>query len=546
MSAERVPMRLVPVPAPAASLESWLDEVQLSLRGPAGVVGEIREELESHLHERVRDLELGGLREGDAVRRALAELGDAGALARRYDEARRLPRRRLLMNLSMFAVSGALLAVGVVAVSRPDGDLRVSVFERPAPSAQNEALFQRHFDLNVREVALRDTFEFLGKAAGVPLSVSWASLGDVAIEPDTPVTLVEPNTDLGTALHLLSDQLGAGAWALGYRVQDGRVRVATESYFDKQEVVLASYELGEYAGDGERVVHLVQDFVHPSGWVDNGGDLAKSTVVGSKMFVEAPRRYHVQIEWFLKELRSGDAGAGAGVNTRELQARADQASIALVAERDRQAQVQAMLDQTMADAKRLKNENDEMNRRMLSLEQNRQQFEVERAMRDEATKRMVDAANNDSAALRDQLSESRKQADGLQRECVKQQVRADMLAKTMDQQAVDLKQQIDSLRAELDQLRRAKQTKGTEVQVIPVKHVVADQLAVILSERAKQIPGLERVMADARTNSLVLQGDRAAIESAEDLLKALDRPAEPKSGAPGAADVPGVGAPGSK
>jgi hypothetical protein len=550
MSAERAPMRLVREPTGSASLESWLEELGGALRGCDGEAGEIREELESHLHERVRDLEIGGVRERDAVRQALAEVGDAGDLARRYHEARRLPRRRLLMNLSLLTVTGAVVAVGVVAASRPDGEVRVSVFEAPAVApAENDALARR-FDVNYREVGLGDALQHLGELAGIPVTVAWASLEDRGINADTPVTLADHAIDVPGALRQLSDQFAEGAaWRLGYRVQGGKVRVATEEYFDRREVMLASYDIAGINGaTGETVVHLIQTFVHPEGWIDAGGDMAKVSLAGSKMFVEAPRRYHAEVTWLVNELRSGDqAGMLRDDRDQEAAKFAADAKAALADEHARQDDLRARLERSTDEFKRLADENQEFRRQLMAGEQERQRVVGDMAVREEVAKRQASAAASDSAELRDQLQQLRRLADELHRQCAAQQTRADVLTQTMDQQAIDARKQIDALRDELEKARAVKKAaEAPEVQVLPLKHVAADQVAAQIRVEATKITGLTAVTADPRTNSLVLQGDRGAILQVKELILRFDRPANTGDANPAGGEAGATGSPASK
>ena len=64
----------------------------------------------------VRDQMLAGVSECDAVRTAVAELGDAAALARRFREAGKTPLRRTAMNLAVLGVAGAAMVTSLVAV----------------------------------------------------------------------------------------------------------------------------------------------------------------------------------------------------------------------------------------------------------------------------------------------------------------------------------------------------------------------------------------------------------------------------------------------
>lgn len=305
MSAERIsrrPLRLAGTDREDA-ISTSLRALVTALRMPESESESIREELESHLRERVHDLEIAGMAEDDAVRCAAAELGDVPRLAQRYREARAFPRRRLIMNLSMFAVGGAALVVGVAALTQAEGSGRVAVFTPPAPTAQERATLSRTVQAEFKDVPVADVFSFVSQSMGVPVNVAWSSLPGV--EPDTRVSFVEKNADLRTIIGEVADDIGAGTeWTLDYRLVDGTLRIGSQEYFDRKEMVLASYDLSAFADSvaGEEVGKLIKTFVNSSGWEDNGGTLARLSLVGDRMFVEAPKRYHVQIQWFIDEL----------------------------------------------------------------------------------------------------------------------------------------------------------------------------------------------------------------------------------------------------
>src|SRR5437868_331163 len=80
------------------TVSAWLDVLCKLVRLPREQTESIRVELEEHLRERVRDLMVEGEPEDVATRRAIAELGDAAALADRFRRAEHTPRRRMLMN----------------------------------------------------------------------------------------------------------------------------------------------------------------------------------------------------------------------------------------------------------------------------------------------------------------------------------------------------------------------------------------------------------------------------------------------------------------
>lgn len=301
------PLRLAGA-EPADLVSAWLAGLVRVLEShaiPTRDAQGVRDELESHLRERIRDLEVTGLGEDDAVRCAVNELGDVAELARRYREATSFPRRRLLMNLSMFAMAGAAVIVGVATLSQPADSLRVSVFTPAQPTPQEQSALSRKFEAGFTQTPLKDVFAFVGDAIGMPLTVSWHALDEQGVAPDTVVSYTDKNTDFRTLLTQVGEQIAGGAsWALDYRVVDGAVRVATDEYFDRREVVLASYDMSPFIDtvSTDELHEVIHTFVYPNGWADNGGTLARMSIVGHRVFIEAPKRYHEQIQWFLDEL----------------------------------------------------------------------------------------------------------------------------------------------------------------------------------------------------------------------------------------------------
>lgn len=355
---------------PAPSIAGWLGVLGTML--PRRQAAAIREELESHLQERVRDLMVGGLAEAEATRRAIAELGEAAELASKYRALSVEPQRRLVMYGLIFAVAGAGLALGVAAVSgggrqaildltktpAPTGsDIRLSM--QPGPDGTMEFVVRppgagvartelpilqdlpilagatKRGSMRVYEVqpaaseldALRaevdfdrtpvaDVLKFIGERAGMPVQANWSRLADLGLEPKSPVTLKAKSAGMGVILRAINEAIASTSKDDGvdWRAANGVIEVATRSYFDRREVKLVIYELEgiiaarhdtygeERVKVMEEVIQLIQGFVFPSGWQNNGGDLAKLTVVGDRMFVEAPIRFQTQIRWMLDQL----------------------------------------------------------------------------------------------------------------------------------------------------------------------------------------------------------------------------------------------------
>ncbi|CAG1000652.1 hypothetical protein PHYC_02854 [Phycisphaerales bacterium] len=136
------PLRITPSPTPGGpeshalpprdSVRSWLHVMTRMLDAPDKERQSVADELEGHLRERVRDLMLAGSSEPDATRQAIAELGDAASLARRYQEAIAPSKRRFIMHVVALGVATAAVGLsGVAFLSRS---------EEPPPRNQVETL----------------------------------------------------------------------------------------------------------------------------------------------------------------------------------------------------------------------------------------------------------------------------------------------------------------------------------------------------------------------------------------------------------------------
>lgn len=291
---------------------TWLDLFERLLHVPPREARDIRDEIEGHLRERARDLMIEGVDEPEAVRRAVAELGGAADLARSFRFATGGRRRRLTMNAMLLAGAGGALVLSVVAVSRPGGlpsgapPVRQQVYQ-PAARAGAEST-RVGAPITAEGVRLADVFDMLRDAAKTPIRVRWASLGESGLEPGLSCSVRIPEGPIGSAIEALNDALGAaghGAGLLDFRADNGVVLIATPAYFDRREAVLAAYNIEPVSANGvddEALVKVITTFVEPDGWRDNGGNVATMSIVGARLFVHAPPRFHEGVKWFIEQL----------------------------------------------------------------------------------------------------------------------------------------------------------------------------------------------------------------------------------------------------
>jgi hypothetical protein len=316
-------------PSDRDAIAVWLDTLGVLLRMPGAKCAAIRDELEGHLRERVRDLLLNGTSEPEAVRTAIGELGDAVMLAERLRAAGRGPRRRHIMaSVAIFGVAGAALVTSLVALQGGSGSGSGSTGDAarsPVPAAVFTPTEQPQAkDVRVMvspEMSFADFAKALSDGAGKSLDARWKLLDGVGAAGDTnlPIENTLKGLPIREAIRMINEGLAPKSDGVDYRIDDDRLIFSTTEYFDKQEVTLVAYDLKDQAAQRarqienksiaevtsqvtEQVCNVIRDLVHPEQWKENGGDRASIAVYGSKLFVRAPKRFHPEIEWVLAQL----------------------------------------------------------------------------------------------------------------------------------------------------------------------------------------------------------------------------------------------------
>lgn len=159
----------------------------------------------------------------------------------------------------------------------------------------------------------------IGWRTGYPVLVHWADLERAGLKRDAPLSIRSPSPDFADALHAIQESLPPvpDRSHLDWRLIDGILEIATVDYFDLLERELVFYEIaglidarritGAWVNDDGLTVGLtaeecvkgitdsIQEHVETEGWVDQGGDAAAIRIFGTRLIVQAPRRYHAQI-----------------------------------------------------------------------------------------------------------------------------------------------------------------------------------------------------------------------------------------------------------
>lgn len=275
------------------SAKSWLDVLETLLPLSDAERKGIRDELASHLRERVRDLTLSGTNEHDAVRIAIAELGDAADLAKSYSHVKSLwPRwaRSNTMKVTLASVLVVSLVVGGFALRGIGQQQQAEQSLQQAQSAYKTALadvlqnsdkawWDAHAannnaaqsassplfagrlrletpatpadqfpDITVdfgQDMTWRKLMDAIAKASNMGMVTNFNVIeSELGISGDSTIGMDIHGMKLQAAIQMLNqDIIRVTDNKLAIRVHDNTIEVATERYFDERESETRTYSL---------------------------------------------------------------------------------------------------------------------------------------------------------------------------------------------------------------------------------------------------------------------------------------------------------------
>lgn len=313
------------------TIAAWLDMLVAILDLPDDQRRSVRAELESHLRERVRDLILSGDSEHQAAKTAIAELGDAASLARRYSRTIEPSHRRSLMQVAGLATVGTALVLTLGAVggrlSQPEPKAEANRVQGAGIAPEGGVIEVQGMPQSGRRFSspADPSLAILSNASitvtgditwdayvtelvkTLPIKrVRWDVLAQSGVQQQDVITLPK-----GTYTGLQIFEIAMERCSpLALREIDGGFELSTRDHVDRRECCLVVYDVSDAVADSggdadgrrEEIVSLITSEAYPDGWTANGGDMASIRSVGPKLFINAPARYHAKIEWLLAEL----------------------------------------------------------------------------------------------------------------------------------------------------------------------------------------------------------------------------------------------------
>ncbi|MCZ6698467.1 MAG: permease prefix domain 1-containing protein [Planctomycetota bacterium] len=219
----------------------------------------IRTELEDHFESQLADLTSGGMSSHDAMTKVLDEFGDAAELVGRFSQIGR--KRRWFMRSAIAAsiVVTATLVTSFLMPPQPGNPFTPGFINAASPSGLDgvpsvpvpvavatpnpnddevhAALGKNVSEVKLDDVTFADALSYFQELAVINIVVDWEALELEGVDSDKQVSLKLKNVSLSRTLELVLE-IGGGPFAdLGYQVDDGVLRVTTQSEICKRTEV---------------------------------------------------------------------------------------------------------------------------------------------------------------------------------------------------------------------------------------------------------------------------------------------------------------------
>jgi hypothetical protein len=195
----------------------------------------------------------------------------------------------------------------------------------PATAAELQAKLHRVIpEIRFENVGFSDAIDFLRDHSQANLVVEWKALEAAGIDKAAAVSMNLRRVTFEQALeHLLKD-VGGAAVRLDYMIDQGAIIVSTdESLASRSETVF--YDVSDLMRDPEgmalggqplkekmeSLVRIIQDFVAPDSWKENGGSVGSIGEFNGKLIVTTTPKNQQRIVWLLDKLREHPTSAPA-------------------------------------------------------------------------------------------------------------------------------------------------------------------------------------------------------------------------------------------
>tara|TARA_R110000765_G_scaffold50297_13_gene102162 strand:+ start:1839 stop:3146 length:1308 start_codon:yes stop_codon:yes gene_type:complete len=326
-------------PSNRDSIASWLDVLTSMLSLPEVQREQVRDELEDHLRSRVDDLLITGTPEPEAIRIAVAELGETAELAKLISHAhtRANPRRRM-MNIALITAAIAGMSIGGISWNNAGGTGLVM------PSSEGVVL--------AAESTERETADDRVQTFDIENSSMKTILTEIALKFDRELQLSRDARGGNLAGYLLSPHLSSfkGEYTFDAALAAFRSNFSEDAYnynliITDSTMFIESYdefqkgriETQVHAGPSWMDTDEIAQYSHSLRSllsVKHDLEFASIEVIGDAIVVAAPPNIQVEVIKMMRELET------IAMQRQEEQAaqreRARQRAIAMRAERSQE------------------------------------------------------------------------------------------------------------------------------------------------------------------------------------------------------------------
>jgi hypothetical protein len=306
----------------------------------------IEEELRSHLEERLSALTAEGVEPTRAVSMALAEFGDAAALAAEFTAVSRLYKRRWIMRFSIGSIAASVIAAALIITYWPGGPVQLAqntaqaqqaekskgtdgglegaivstaIHEREKldANAQTQAKLEQIGELDFTETPLEQVKSYLQEHLNVQFYLDRRVLDEAGITSDTPITFSMKNVPFEMMLRLISKEINATYYLDNgvviittpdeaeqnletrvYRVDDLILTQSTDKDKGSADNGVLKFTGADYAG----LIDVVTTTVKPETW-DTVGRPGSISPYRGTLCISQTAEVHREIKKLLNDLR---------------------------------------------------------------------------------------------------------------------------------------------------------------------------------------------------------------------------------------------------
>ncbi len=294
----------------------------------------IAEELRSHLEERLAALTAEGIEPTRAISMALAEFGDAAALAAEFTAVSRIYKRRWIMRLTVGSIAASVIMAAVLISYWPGGPAHLNQSTAQAEQAQQktvskpeakidantetQAKLEQLSDADFVETPLSQVLEYMADVTKVQFHLDNRTLTDAGVTSDTPITFHLKNVPFEMMLRLMFRDLNLGYWldngvVIVSTAEEVEAHLETRIYrIDDLIIAPSADRVSESTPDTsvrkhykvkyDSLIELIATTVRPTSWACVGGVGSIAPYRGT-LVISQTADVHREILKFLNDLR---------------------------------------------------------------------------------------------------------------------------------------------------------------------------------------------------------------------------------------------------